>query len=434
VALVAVPVWGRLQRLVDRALFPERIAERRTLREMSHALSTCIDEAALLRLLAERLPAALGSTSGCALLWDEAAGAFDMAYAHGVDVRSLGDMKLGRGLARALSESGRPLLVEEMGNDLPFGFLPAEERRSLARLGAEAVLPIRSERRLHGLVVFGPRENGRRFGPEDLEMIETLAALAGTAAENARLHTSLVVQERLARELELAREIQEHLLPREDPVFATIEFAGRTTPCEEVGGDYYDYVPLGRRRLALVVGDAAGKGVPAALMMAGVQATLRAEAERGTSPGALLRQLNRRILSMDEPGQFVSLFFGYFDIAESSFHYANAGHDPPVWIRADGAVERLAATGLLLGVTPNTEYAEARVRLASGDLLLFYTDGVVDRSRDGEPFGEERLIELLASCGPVPAREVRARLLAAVKDFSGEDPQDDCTVVAVRVL
>lgn len=434
VALVAVLAWGRLQRLVDRALFPERLAERRTLREMSRALATCINEGDLLRLLAEKLPAALGSATGVALLWDEAAESFDLAYAHGVDVRTLRDLRLGRGIAKVLRQSGRPLLVEEMGNDLPFGFLPSDERQSLARLGAEAVLPIRSEDRLHGLVVFGGRRNGRRFGPEDIEVLETLAALAGTAAENARLHGSLIEQERITRELELAREIQEDLLPREDPVVATVEIAGRTVPCEEVGGDYYDYVILGRRRLAVVIGDAAGKGIPAALMTAGVQATLRAEAERGTPPAALLRQLNRRVLSMEEPGRFVSLCFGYLDTSEPSFHYANAGHDPPIRFAADGTVERLGGTGLLLGVARGSEYSEARLALSSGDLLLFYTDGVVDRSRRGEPFGEERLIEILGDSRQLSAREVRERVLAAVAGFSDEDPPDDFTVVVVRIL
>ena len=379
VALVAVLAWSRLQRLVDSTLFPERLAERRTLREMSRALATCIDEGDLLRLLAEKVPIALGSSVGVALLWDEESGRFDLAYAHGLDVLTLGEVKLGRGLAKVFRDSGRPILVEEIGSDLPFGFLPAEERRSLAHLGAEAVLPIRSEKGLHGLVIFGGRRSGRRFGPEDIEMLDTLAALAGTAAENARLHGSLLQQERISRELELAREIQDHLLPREDPVFATAEIAGRTVPCEEVGGDYYDYVLLGRRRLGLVIGDAAGKGVPAALLMAGVQAALRAEAERGTPPAALLRQLNRRVLSVDEPGRFVSLCFGYLDLSEPSFHYSSAGHDPAVVMRADGRTERLDTTGLLLGVARGSEYVEARVDLSPGDLLVFYTDGVVDR-------------------------------------------------------
>ncbi len=434
VALVAVLAWARLQKSVDRMFFPERLVERSTLREMSRALATCIDERELLRLLAEKVSAALGSSAGAAFLWDEAAESFDLAYAHGVDLLTLPEVRLGRGLAKAFRTSSRPLLVEEIGSDLPFGFLPAGERRSLAHLGAEAVLPIRGENGLHGLVIFGGRKNGRRFGPEDIEMLDTIAALAGTASENARLHGSLLQQERIARELELAREIQEHLLPREDPVLATVEIAGRTVPCEEVGGDYYDYVLLGRRRLGLVIGDAAGKGVPAALLMAGVQAALRAEAERGTPPAALLRQLNRRVLNVDEPGRFVSLCFGYFDLSEPSFRYASAGHDRPVLMRANGNVERLETTGLLLGVTRGSEYSEARVELASGDLLLFFTDGVVDRMRDREPFGDERLIQILAESRHLSARQVRERVLTAVATFAEVDPPDDFTVVAVKVL
>jgi sigma-B regulation protein RsbU (phosphoserine phosphatase) len=200
-----------------------------------------------------------------------------------------------------------------------------------------------------------------------------------------------------------------------------------------VGGDYYDFVKAPGRVLTLAVGDAAGKGVPGALMGVWAQACFRNEARRGSGPGQVLTALNRELVSMDQPEAFVALACMRVEVRAAQLLYANAGLTPPILRRANGTVEVLSESGVLLGVTPEARYADTRVDLEAGDIVVLYTDGLTEARHGHEMFGPNRLADVLKWNAELKAAEIAKVLLGAVQSFS-DQPLDDLTVVVLKQI
>jgi sigma-B regulation protein RsbU (phosphoserine phosphatase) len=200
-----------------------------------------------------------------------------------------------------------------------------------------------------------------------------------------------------------------------------------------VGGDYYDFVETSARDFTLAVGDAAGKGVPAALVLAGVQARFRDEARRVTSPGALLRSLNRELVGLDQPEKFMGLLCARVEVRPARVWFANAGLTPPLILRRGGRFEELTAGGVLLGVSGDATYPDVCVELSAGDVAVLYTDGLTEARRGDELFGVERVRRSLEACGTRRAADILEHLLRAVRSFA-DRPLDDLTVVVLRQL
>jgi len=200
-----------------------------------------------------------------------------------------------------------------------------------------------------------------------------------------------------------------------------------------VGGDYYDFVETSARDFTLAVGDAAGKGVPAALVLARVQAHFRDEARRAGSPGALLRALNRELVGLDQPEKFMGLLCARVDVRNARVWFANAGLTPPLVRRREGRFEELTAGGVLLGVSGDATYPDVGVELAAGDVVVLYTDGLTEARRGDEMFGVERVRRSLDAGGVRRAADIMEDLLSAVRDFA-DRPLDDLTVVVLRQL
>jgi serine phosphatase RsbU (regulator of sigma subunit) len=246
---------------------------------------------------------------------------------------------------------------------------------------------------------------------------------------------ALVEQERLRRELELCREIQHQMLPRAPLHVGVTEVRGVSIPAREVGGDFFNYFLMPRGELALVVGDVSGKGVSAALLMANIQATLRARLPLERDLTSLAEALDRDVDQTTPRGVFLTLFVGVLEPDAAALRYVNAGHNPQFVLRRAGGIEHLPATGLPIGLFPGHGYQERRVTLHEGDLLFFYTDGIVEAENDlGDYFGIARLEALLAGTDADAVGDVLARVERAVREFRGAaDPIDDATLMAVRV-
>ena len=264
-----------------------------------------------------------------------------------------------------------------------------------------------------------------------------LAASFNQMAADLERHQALVVeQERLRGELELSRQIQSEMLPRTALRSTAAEIAGVSVPAREVGGDFFNYFDLPEGRLALVMGDVSGKGVSAALLMANAQATLRARMPVETDLAALADAFDRE-LDRNTPGNvFVTLFMAILERDGRMLRYVNAGHNPQFLIRSSGPIEPLSSTGLPIALYAGHGYAEARVRVEHGDLLFFYTDGLVEaENAAGDMFGAERLQLLLADA---QSREIDAILQLVeerVRAFRGSvEPLDDATMMALRIL
>jgi serine phosphatase RsbU (regulator of sigma subunit) len=263
----------------------------------------------------------------------------------------------------------------------------------------------------------------------------SLAAAFNQMAEDLERHQALVVErERLRRELELSRQIQIAMLPRGSLRLGPAEIKGISIPAREVGGDFFNYFPLDEQRLALLVGDVSGKGVSAALLMANVQATLRARLAIGGNLAALAADLDREIDRATPGAVYLTLFMGVLDASRGELRYVNAGHNPPFVLHAAGGVEAMAATGLPIALYPGQPYVEHAVPVHAGDLVFFYTDGLVEaENADGEMFGSERLQLLLSELQLHEIDALLEHVERAVRQFRGPiEPFDDATMMALR--
>jgi sigma-B regulation protein RsbU (phosphoserine phosphatase) len=301
-----------------------------------------------------------------------------------------------------------------------------------ARFGL--VVPLTTgERGVCGLLAVGERASGVPFGEDDFDYAQAVARQAQAALEGARLHRVALEKERQDRELQIAQEIQRSLFPRERPRLEGFEIAAESRPCHQVGGDYYDFIPLEGGRMALVVADVSGKGTPASLVMASVHASLRATA--GTdSPGVLLGRLNRFVCASTMESKYVTLFYAEIDPVSRRLRYVNAGHIPPCLVRASGEGERLRAGGPVIGLLEEAVYEEGEVTLEAGDLLAVVTDGVTEALTTGEEeFGDERVCETLQGAEGSAESALRG-LVQAVEDWTGpaEGFGDDLTALIMR--
>ena len=244
-----------------------------------------------------------------------------------------------------------------------------------------------------------------------------------------------VEQERLRRELELSRLIQTEMLPRAPLRLGSAEIKGVSIPAREVGGDFFNYFALPDGRLALLVGDVSGKGVSAALLMANVQATLRARLPLEPDLARLAAVLDREIDETTPRGVFLTLFLGILDTVRHELRYVNAGHNPQFVLRADGGIVPMASTGLPIALFPDHGYEELTLPIRSGDLLFFYTDGLVEAENEaGDMYGAERLQVLLAQVQTDGIDTVLERVEEAARRFRGRiEPLDDATMMALRV-
>ena len=235
---------------------------------------------------------------------------------------------------------------------------------------------------------------------------------------------------RLARELEEARLIQRALLPSKMPAIRGCALAARWTPAAGVGGDCYDVLPFSESRVALSIADVVGKGVPAALLMANLQAAVRAFATPEAEPHRVCESVNRLLCHNIESGRFVTFCYAVIDTAAKTIVYGNAGHNPPILMRRYGSVERLTTKGLVLGVAPDWCYGTGECGLEAGDRLVFFTDGITEaESPNGEEFGEARLIDTVRSAGSASADALVQTISAAVAAWCGGELQDDATLV-----
>ena len=235
-----------------------------------------------------------------------------------------------------------------------------------------------------------------------------------------------------AAELKQAREIQQGLLPKELPQLTEFEIAGAWEPACLVGGDYYDVIRLGKDKLAICIADVVGKGISASLLMANVQAAVRAFATETASPSYVCSRINSVLCANIATGKFVTLFYGVLDASSRILQYTNAGHLRPILIGNDGNVKHLEAGGALLGVFPDWKYENSTIELDPGDLLMAFTDGITEAmDAGGEEFGEERLIQAARSTGEQSIEDLKAQLLASVRQFCNFQMRDDATLILI---
>ena len=310
--------------------------------------------------------------------------------------------------------------------------LEASDRDALDDAGVRWLLPV-GDAPVRAVLLLGRRLAGAWLGTHEQRELERFAAHLDVAVENFELKREASTHVAYDRELREARSIQTRFLPRRIPVYPTLDCAAAAHSCEAVGGDYYDFIETGGRDFTLAVGDAAGHGVPAALLLAGVQARFRHDARQGLGPSALLSALNRQLVQLEQPEKFVGLLCARVDVRHGRIGFANAGLTPPLVRRAGGRFEEVSDGGVLLGVHADAVYRDAWRDLGRGDVAVVYTDGLTEAQRGGELFGVERVQEVLDAHAGRRASEILAALIAAVRGFA-DRPLDDLTVVVLKQL
>ncbi len=324
----------------------------------------------------------------------------------------------------ALPESGGVLALEELR-------LRAPDRRALERSGVAWLLPVGGT--LRHCLLLGRRLGGSWFGLEEQRELKRFSGHLAVLLENARLRAAATTHGSMGRELSRAGAIQAHLLPRRVPVFRSLDCAAAALSSESIGGDYYDFVRSPGPVVTLAVGDAAGKGIPAALMGTWAHAAFRDRARQGVPPGKLLSALNRDLVALNQPEAFVALLCARVDVRPARLTFANAGLTPPLLRRRDGRFEELSQSGVLLGVAPRAQYEDYSVELEAGDILVLYSDGLTEARRGNEEFGTEGVRRALEANARKGAAEILRVLLAEVQAFT-DQPLDDVTVVVLKQL
>ena len=293
-------------------------------------------------------------------------------------------------------------------------------------------VPLQTDNRVLGLIYADASR--REFTREDLNLLTVLANVAAIRLEHARLAQIEVAERMLNHELQQATQIQQGLLPTTAPLVAGVDLAGASVACRGVGGDYFDFLPFADGRVGLVVGDVAGKGMAAALLMSSLQARVQILFTEASDLAPALTRLNQAVCLSCPGNRFITFFAAILDPATGELAYANAGHNPPLVVRADGTVERLDTPGMVLGVLKQGRYESARTQLAAGDVLVLYSDGVTEAVNSaGDEFDEPRLESTVLAQRSLGAGELVSAIHEAVADFAAGAPAaDDITVLVAK--
>ena len=337
------------------------------------------------------------------------------------------DIAIGRGIVGSAAASKEAILVADVTKDPRYIALNPETRSELAA-------PLIYKGNVIGVLDL---EHTRRayFTEDHKRTLTTLAAQIAIAIENARLYEQIARQEqRLERDLALARELQIRLLPHSHPKMANLEVEAKFVPARAIGGDLYDFVPYSLSRLGIAIGDVSGKGAPAAIYAALVSGILRSHAPIEPAPAEMLSAINLSLAERRIDAQFVSIIYAVWDDERRTLLVANSGLPRPIYYH-DDKIEIIEATGLPLGLFDEADYDEFTFRAKPGDLFVFFSDGIIDaRNRGGESFGRQRVEEIVAGCAPKSPDCVVNKIFEAVTEHAaGVDTFDDQTVVAIKV-
>lgn len=324
-----------------------------------------------------------------------------------------------------------PAYVHTLGN---YGY-DVQLSRELDERNVRLVLPMKEGEHLLGFLGLTDKAAGYRYTSEDFNLLKVLSNQMVTALINARLYVESIERLRLQEEVSMARQIQLELLPSAPPKLENFKISVHSEPSRTIGGDFYDFIQLKDNRLGIVIADASGKGMPAALMIAQIQAMIRSEVNNNIPIAQMLKNINEQISASTSPEKFVTLFYGELNPNTGEFIYSNAGHNYPVLVRADKQIEHLETGGTVIGAIPDLEYQSATVRLGPNDLLFFFTDGLSEAQDENDvEYGEERIKNMLCEQLHHDPENLIGTLIKDVRAFDPtRPPRDDTTIIALKM-
>lgn len=435
----------RLRVWVDRKFFREAYNSEQILSDLSVDVRTMVETKPLLETVAQRISESLHVPRVALLLKENGSyrPAHALGYAEGSPPVSFPEQAA---TIERLRKENEPLVVY---TDDPDSWIHKEpemdgERVMLEKLEAQLLLPLNVKEKLPGFISLGPKQSEEPYSHTDLRLLQSVATQTGLALENsqltARIASEVAQRERLNREVEIAREVQERLFPQNLPTISGLDYCGACRPALGVGGDYYDFLLLPNDRFGIAIGDVSGKGISAALLMASLQASLRGQAITETNDLAeLMGNVNRLVYDASAENRYATFFYGQYEPLSRTLSYVNAGHNPPMIFRRrddDWEILRLDAGGCVVGLLPNFPYTQSSVTLQPGDLFIGFTDGISEAMNPAEEeWGEEQMMLMTKSVYGMPAADILASLVKAADEFaSGAKQHDDMTLIVVRVV
>ncbi len=319
-----------------------------------------------------------------------------------------------------------------------------QEHLELNRLGTQLLLPLARREELLGFLSLGPRSAEAPYSPNDVDLLQSVAQQTALAVENSRLTSTIAAEtaerEVIQRELAIAHDVQQRLLPQTLPKIAGMDCYARCRPAREVGGDYYDFLELPNGTLGVAIGDVSGKGIPASLLMASLQASLRGQTLSGfDSLERLMVNVNRLVYAASPSNRYATFFYAHLNASDRLLSYVNAGHNAPMILHEENGELRLARLevgGPPVGLLPDSEYQTAQIELENGDLIVLFTDGISEAmNMQEEEWGERRLINAIESSDGRKPKAIVEGVFRSADEFTGEAPQhDDMTIVVLAAV
>jgi len=456
--LILAVLWlrkgaDRLRKWTDRRFFRDAYNAEQILEALSDEVRSIVEKRPLLERVATKIAESLHIPRVAVLL--EEGGFYRPAFTLGFPATLVADLPDSGATVQRLKREAGPERVyfDDEKSWVNATALPEDERRNLASLQPQLLLPLMAKQNLLGIISLGEKRSEAPYSSTDVRLLKSVASQTALALSNAELTSAIAVEvsrrEKLNREIEIAREVQERLFPQHLPEIAGLDYFGRCRTALGVGGDYYDFLALPDGRPGVALGDVSGKGIAAALTMASLQASLRADAMRaGNDIAGLITRVNSMLYEASTEDRYATLFYAQYDPATHRLSYVNAGHCPPIFVRSaanngskngpkNSNVDRLdKAGGTVVGLLPECAYEQAEVCLTPGDLLVIYTDGFSEAMNPHlEEWGENRLISAIAACNGLPAKDSIARIMQAADAFASGAPQsDDMTLVILRAV
>jgi phosphoserine phosphatase RsbU/P len=426
---------------IDRKFFREAYDAEQILTDLSEQVRTMVETKPLLETVSERISKSLHVPQVALLLKNGAA--FRPAYWLGYEtVPPVELSETGKTIEKLKQNEALTIYGDEKDSWIDDG-IESGERGNLKHLNTQLLLPIAAKDGLSGVISLSPKLSEEPFTPSDLRLLKSVASQTGLALENSRLTEAIAREaaqkERLNRELEIAREVQERLFPQNLPEIDGLDYYGACRPALGVGGDYYDFLEFESGKFGLAIGDISGKGIGASLMMASLQASLRGQCPHFKDDLAgLLKRLNSLLYEASTSNRYATFFYAQYEPQTKNLIYVNAGHNPPFLIRRTGEVIKLEAGGPVVGMLPSdfVSYEQGEITLAAGDLLVGFTDGISEAMNLNEDeWGEEAMLEELKKVRAEPSAEILEYIVERADEFAGGAKQhDDMTMIVIKMI
>ncbi|HEY6447469.1 MAG TPA: GAF domain-containing SpoIIE family protein phosphatase, partial [Acidobacteriaceae bacterium] len=425
------------QRWLDRKFFREAYDAELVLSELSDQARRFTEAKPLVDTVSRRISEVLHVS--CIAVYLRQGRSFGIEHCMGLSDDVPKRFEESSSTVRNLARSNQPATLYRENPDGWFLLSDDRERQALNTLGTELLLPLAGRDRLLGFISLGAKRSEEPYTPSDLRLLQSVSTQAGLALEISALVHSLASEaarrERIDREIEIAREVQERLFPQQLPTLPGHSIHGACRPAQGVGGDYYDVLSLHDGSLGLAIGDVSGKGISAALLMASLRASLRGMTMDGPADLALLMsRVNRLVYESSATNRYATFFFAIYEPLQRLLRYVNAGHNPPYVLR-NNEVRPLDGGGPVIGLLPDALYEECRLLLEPGDLLLAYTDGISEAlNLQDQEWGEERMVAAARAHLPENAGTILRHIVNEADRFAATAPQhDDMTLLLMKL-